>query len=237
MVSLKAEHAISTGLMVVAAKDRIAADLDDECCARFGVRFHEGRYQVPHVETFRRAFAGVDPEALDRVIGAWLTEHLPGEALRAIAIDGKTLRGAWNEHGRQVHLLAAMTHDEGAVVTQAEVPTDKTNEITMVRDLLGGLDLTGVVITADALHAQRDHAELIAGEADGDYLFTVKADQPTQDPWQASRQKQAAYGCGLRSRSQQIRRKACRPLLRVPFGGQSEHVVSTATNESLRLVA
>jgi hypothetical protein len=50
-----------------------------------------------------------------------------------------------------------MTHDEGAVLAQADVPTDKTNEITMVRDLLGGLDLTGVVITADALHAQRDH--------------------------------------------------------------------------------
>lgn len=171
--------AVLTGARNITAIGEFAADLDDELCARFGVRFHNDCYQVPHPETFRRAFAGVDPEALDRVIGSWLTENLPTEALRAIAIDGKTLRGAWNEHGRQVHLLAAMTHDEGAVLAQQEVPTDKTNEITMVRDLLGGLDLTGVVITADALHAQRDHAEFIAGEADGDYLFTVKGNQPT----------------------------------------------------------
>lgn len=170
--------AVLTGARNIRAIGEFAADLDDECCARFGVRFHNGAYQVPHVETFRRTFAGVDPEALDEVIGSWLAEHLPVEALRAIAIDGKTLRGAWNEHGRQVHLLAAMTHDEGAVIAQAEVPTDKTNEITKVRDLLGGLDLTGVVITADALHAQRDHAEFITG-AGGDYLFTVKANQPT----------------------------------------------------------
>ncbi|MHB1504703.1 MAG: ISAs1 family transposase [Acidimicrobiales bacterium] len=80
--------------------------------------------------------------------------------LPAIALDGKTLRGARLGDGRQVHLLSASTHDEGVVVAQRNVET-KTNEITGFRPLLEALELSGMVVTADAMHLQRDHAELL----------------------------------------------------------------------------
>jgi len=85
------------------------------------------------------------------------------ELLPAIAVDGKTLRGARIDAGRAVHLLSAMTHAEGATIAQRDVD-QKTNEITGFRPLLERLDLEGVVVTADALHAQREHTRfLVAG--------------------------------------------------------------------------
>jgi hypothetical protein len=75
--------------------------------------------------------------------------------LVAIAVDGKTVRGATDTEGNQVHLLAAATHRDALVLGQVEVGA-KTNEIPMFAPLLEGLaeagvDLTRAVITADAL--------------------------------------------------------------------------------------
>jgi predicted transposase YbfD/YdcC len=48
----------------------------------------------------------------------------------------------------------------------------------MFATLLDRIDLTGVVVTADALHAQRAHAEYLAGQRGVRYLITVKGNQP-----------------------------------------------------------
>lgn len=96
--------------------------------------------------------------------------------LPAIAVDGKTLRGARLEGGRQVHLLSASTHADGVVVAQRNVET-KTNEITGFAPLLKGLDLNGVVVTADAMHAQRDHAKFLH-QAGAHFIFGLKDNQP-----------------------------------------------------------
>jgi hypothetical protein len=63
--------------------------------------------------------ARLDPEALAAAIGAWLTDRSPrpNRRRRAVAVDGKTLRGARRD-GRQVHLLAAMDRATRAVVAQ-----------------------------------------------------------------------------------------------------------------------
>lgn len=96
--------------------------------------------------------------------------------LPAIAVDGKTLRGARLDDGRQVHLLSASTHDESVVVAQRNVET-KTNEITGFRPLLEGLDLSGVVVTADAMHLQRDHASFLHQQG-AHFIFGAKDNQP-----------------------------------------------------------
>ena len=57
------------------------------------------------------------------------------------------------------HLLAAFDHAHGVVLGQVEVDA-KTNEIPMFTTLLDRLDIADAVITADALHAQRSHAQL-----------------------------------------------------------------------------
>jgi predicted transposase YbfD/YdcC len=97
--------------------------------------------------------------------------------LQAIAVDGKTLRGARIDGAAAVHLLSAMTHAEGATVAQRDVD-QKTNEITGFRPLLDGLDLDGVVVTADAMHAQREHARFLVGRG-AHYVFGLKGNQPS----------------------------------------------------------
>jgi predicted transposase YbfD/YdcC len=98
--------------------------------------------------------------------------------LNAVAVDGKTLRGARIDAGRAVHLLSAMTHAEGATIAQRDVD-QKTNEITGFRPLLESLDLQGVVVTADAMHTQRDHARFLVEEKGAHYVFGLKGNQPT----------------------------------------------------------
>ena len=86
--------------------------------------------------TFRRAFALVSPDVLDRVPGAWLhTRAVRAGGRLVIAIDGKTVRGAKDLTGKAPHLVAALAHGIGAVLGQVAV-TAKSNEIPAVRDLL-----------------------------------------------------------------------------------------------------
>ena len=74
------------------------------------------------------------------------------------------------------HLLAAFDHAHGVVLGQVEVGA-KTNEIPLFTTLLDRIDITDAVITADALHAQRDHATYLAGRG-AHYLLIVKRNQP-----------------------------------------------------------
>ena len=129
--------------------------------------------------TFRRAFALVSPDVLDRVLGAWLhTRAVQAGGRLVIAVDGKTVRGAKDKTGKAPHLVAALAHGIGAVLGQAAVDA-KSNEIPAVRELLKAFaSLAGAVITIDALHAQSDTAQVITGRQ-ADYVMTVKGNMPT----------------------------------------------------------
>jgi predicted transposase YbfD/YdcC len=93
-----------------------------------------------------------------------------------LAVDGKRVRGARNADGDAPHLLAAATHRQGLVLAQVDVG-HKTNEIPMFAPLLDPLDITGMLITADCLHTQRNHARYLH-ERDADFAFCVKNNQP-----------------------------------------------------------
>jgi predicted transposase YbfD/YdcC len=129
--------------------------------------------------TFRRAFALVSPDVLDRVLGAWLhTRAVQAGGRLVIAIDGKAVRGAKDKTGKAPHLVAALAHGIGAVLGQAAVDA-KSNEIPAVRELLKAFaSLAGAVITIDALHTQSDTAQVITGQQ-ADYVMTVKGNMPT----------------------------------------------------------
>jgi predicted transposase YbfD/YdcC len=154
----------------------------------------------PSRTTLWRVLTGVDAAAVDAAIGSWLAGRArlrhpaaaagaPGTtpadrvegALLAIAVDGKTVRGAVGADGAQTHLLAAATHGDQLVLGQVEVGA-KTNEIPMFAPLIDQLAATGIdparlVITADALHCQRDHATYLHQRGSG-FVFTVKHNQP-----------------------------------------------------------
>lgn len=161
-----------------------AADADEQT-----LRSLEVTGAVPSESTFRRTLQRLDADAFDDLAGAWAqqaTTPEPGQR-RVIAVDGKTLRGSAGDAGLGDHLLAALDHAHGAVLGQVEVGA-KTNEIPMFSPLLDRIDVTGAVITADALHAQRGHADYLAWRG-AHYLFTVKRNQPglfaqlTTLPW------------------------------------------------------
>ncbi|HEX4093624.1 MAG TPA: ISAs1 family transposase [Trebonia sp.] len=129
--------------------------------------------------TYRRAFALVSADILDRVLGAWLfTRAVRAGGRLVIAVDGKAVRGAQGRDGKAPHLVAALAHGVGAVLGQVAVDA-KSNEIPAVRDLLAAFaDLAGAVVTLDAMHTQHDTAQLILGRH-ADYAMTVKGNMPT----------------------------------------------------------
>jgi predicted transposase YbfD/YdcC len=175
-----AAAAVLTGARSMTAIAEWAADTPQPVRAALGAcRDAPDRWVVPAEATIRRTLARVDPTALAAVIGAWLADRdRPGQQhrRRAVAVDGKTLRGARRD-GRQVHLLAAMDHATRAVLAQRQV-NGAPGEVPGFAPLLANLDLTGAVVTADALQTHRDAAEFLVSSKQADYLFTVKANQP-----------------------------------------------------------
>ncbi|MFF1320834.1 ISAs1 family transposase [Streptomyces chartreusis] len=135
-----------------------------------------GTVSVPHHHTLCRLLVQLDGDALDRAIGAFLTCATPaGLVLRAIAVDGKALRGSRTHVTGHITLLAAMDHT-GHVLAQRQVAA-KSNEIPAFRPLLDSVYLTGVVITADALHTQHAHG-IYLRERGAHYIAVVKANHP-----------------------------------------------------------
>jgi predicted transposase YbfD/YdcC len=142
----------------------------------------------PSESAIRRLIGRVDADRFDTVIGAFLQNLtaavVPIGRRRVLALDGKTLRGSRHTDTDGVthparHLLAVIDHHTRTVLGQIDV-AGKTNEITAFAPLLDTLtstDLTGVVVTADALHTQREHvAELHRRGAH--WVLSVKGNQP-----------------------------------------------------------
>jgi hypothetical protein len=155
------------------------ADLDVHVRGRFGA-LRAG----PSAATIRRVVLGVDPDLLDAVLSAWLTtragvshDDQDGQDLVCVAVDGKAARGARRADGRPVHLVAAVEHTTGVVCGQVAVDT-KSNEMSAFVPLLDQLDLTGVVITADAMHTQDAHARYLH-QREAHYVLIAKANRPT----------------------------------------------------------
>lgn len=140
-----------------------------------------GTVWAPSEPTIRRLVSQLDIEALEAVLASWTAGQLDaGSDPVAVAVDGKTVRGA-RAGDLAPHLLSAATHLRSLVLAQRQIP-GKTNEIPMVADLLADLRAAGhqlhrLVFTLDALHTQRATAALLHQHTAG-YVLTVKANQP-----------------------------------------------------------
>jgi DDE_Tnp_1-associated/Transposase DDE domain len=130
----------------------------------------------PCVATLHRVFKGLDICAFEAALGAWLTAT--GVAgTEPIAVDGKTLRGIHGEAIPGVHLVAAYTHNAGAILGQLR-SGGKGHEIAAAKELLAAVPLAGRLVTTDALLTQREVAQQVV-DGGGDYLLPVKDNQPT----------------------------------------------------------
>ena len=221
--------AVVGGHRSLAAIGEYAQDVGEEVLEALGI---EAR--IPSEPTIRRLVEALDPVVFAMLLGAWTRlrwEEIDGQ--KVIAVDGKTVRRACEAGQRAPHLVAALTHGTGLVLGQIRVDS-KTNEIPATRDLLGMMDLNGVVVTADALHTQKDTATFIT-ERGGDYLLTVKRNQPSLFkalaalPWKqvpADRVTEMGHG---RRHTRTIRAIECPTWISFPGAGQVLQLRRTTT--------
>jgi predicted transposase YbfD/YdcC len=161
-----------------------------------------GRYRAPDEKTIRVVLDRLDPRALARALlggrpdsrrgrsgplsasvrgyrarsAAQQAKMLARSRLRAVAVDGKTSRGARRADGTRVHLLGVAEHG-GRLLDHLEVGV-KHNETSHFTELLGPVDLDGTVVTFDALHTVRTNLDWLVTDKNAHYIAIVKRNQP-----------------------------------------------------------
>ena len=189
--------AVLTGARSFAAIGEYAHDTGRAVLDRLGVGA-----VVPHGSTIRRVLRDLDPVEVEAAMRSWVLAQLVDkprpdavpmrEQRQVLALDGKTVRGAHIPTGtdtdstggggggggyRQPHLVSVLDQASGAVLGQIAV-AEKGSEVAAFTTLLDDMDLTDVLITADAAHTNRNHADYLH-ERGGHYLLTAKLNQPT----------------------------------------------------------
>ncbi|MGI4789846.1 MAG: ISAs1 family transposase [Janthinobacterium lividum] len=134
---------------------------------------------LPRADTYRRVFARFDPDAFAERFLRWVQSVQEQTKEQTIAVDGKTLRRSFNTASGQhsIHMVSAGASSSRLVLAQAKVDA-KSNEITAVPALLSLLDLTGCIVTADAMSCQKAIASQIVQQG-GDYVLALKGNQET----------------------------------------------------------
>ena len=134
-----------------------------------------GRFTAPSTTAFVKVLTNLDPDVLDRA-----RAHLGRAAglgrTDPVAIDGKYIRGAARHNPGAKHLLVAAAEHRSGIVLGQEAVQDKSNEIPAVRTLVTGLDLTGRVVTLDAMHTNHHTARCLVEQCGAHYVMTAVKD-------------------------------------------------------------
>ena len=145
--------------------------------------FLELPHGIPSHGTFYRTLCLLDPNKFQECFTRWVKSaypealHIPDEGVDVEPIDGKAIKGSRGKGKgkRVVHIVSAWSSKLSLVLGQTRVDK-KSNEITAVPALLAAIDLTGCLITADAMSCQKKIAEACVAEG-ADYLLAVKGNQ------------------------------------------------------------
>lgn len=130
---------------------------------------------IPSKSTLTRVFSVIDPKWLGlRIVG--ILNTLIKEKHGQIMLDGKAIRStdAMNTIEKMMNIVTAYT-DTGISLWQTTVDS-KSNEIPAVQELIAMLNVKGIIVTADAMHCQKETADLIVSKG-GDYVLQLKANQ------------------------------------------------------------
>lgn len=144
---------------------------------RFFKRFLKLKHGIPSHDTFSTVLRMLDPKALDAAFGK-LTATLAAALTKGgvIAIDGKSLKGAYDKGKQSSPKMMVSAYAAGLRLTLATVAAEDRNEVDAALDVLGLIDLKGKIVTGDALHCNRRMVELIV-EKGGDYCIALKGNQ------------------------------------------------------------
>jgi predicted transposase YbfD/YdcC len=133
------------------------------------------RNGIPSHDTFNRVFAALDPKGFLDCFLRWTQSVRQAAPQEIVALDGKALRRAMDKDQNVKYIVSAWAAGNGLVLGQLKV-ADKSNEITAVPELLRVLELSGCIVTTDAMGCQKKIAKEIV-EADADYVLALKGNQ------------------------------------------------------------
>jgi predicted transposase YbfD/YdcC len=127
-------------------------------------------------KTFWRVFELLDSQAFAACFAAWMND-LIGSVKGVAAADGKTMRGARQSGGgeKALHVVSAYAHEAGLVTGQRCVD-GKSNEITVIPELLKSLAIEGATVTIGAMGTQKAIARAIL-DRKADYVLALKGNQ------------------------------------------------------------
>jgi len=132
---------------------------------------------IPSHDTFGRVFSLLDPEAFQACFFSWVKVVNRQTKGQVVAIDGKTNRRSYGKAGDPLHIVSAFATVNGVALGQRS--TDKkSNEITAIPKLLKTLQLSGCIVTIDAMGCQKKIAKTILKQG-ADYVLAVKGNQKT----------------------------------------------------------
>jgi predicted transposase YbfD/YdcC len=142
-------------------------------------RFLDLTNGIPCEDTFRRVLARLAPAAFEKALLAWMQAVQEITASRWIAIDGKALRGSYNRQDAKaaIPMVSAWATENKLSLGQVVVD-ERSHEITAIPELLEVLELSGAIVTIDAMGSQKEIAATIR-ERGGDSVLAVKQNQPT----------------------------------------------------------
>lgn len=140
-------------------------------------QFLELENGIPSHDTFGRVFAGIDAEQFQVCFASWVQAVFHATKGQVIAVDGKQARRSHDRtNGKQaIHVISAWATANHLVLGQRKVD-EKSNEITAIPELLRLLDVSGCIVTIDAMGCQTEIAEQIIDQ-EADYVLTVKENQ------------------------------------------------------------
>ena len=137
------------------------------------------KHGIPSHDTFGNVFAVIDTQQFSECFSRWAADLAALSAGEIIAIDGKCLRRSLDSASGKaaIHMVSAWSTQNQLVLAQQKVE-DKSNEITAIPKLLMQLNITGAVVTLDAMGCQTRVARQIVDQG-ADYMLSLKGNQGT----------------------------------------------------------
>jgi predicted transposase YbfD/YdcC len=170
---------IAISAVVCGANDWVAVETFGKAKESWLRKFLVLPHGIPSHDTFGRVFALLKPEQLQASFGSWIQAVAQVTAGQLVAIDGKTLRHSYDRRSAKaaIHMVSAWAAQNHVVLGQLKTE-EKSNEITAIPELLRLLDVSGCLVTIDAMGCQRAIAAQIVKQG-GDYVLALKRNHET----------------------------------------------------------